>query len=50
MPDLFHVGRYAAFIWPTYILTAVALLWMVADSLIRAKLWKDRAERRKDGE
>ncbi len=44
MPDLMHVGRYAAFIYPAYILSAVALVWMVADSLLRARAWKAKAE------
>lgn len=50
MPDFTHVGEYGGFIWPAYALTAVALIWMVADSLIRARMWKARAEgRRKKG-
>ncbi|HTI68126.1 MAG TPA: heme exporter protein CcmD [Caulobacteraceae bacterium] len=43
MPDL-HTGPYAAFIWPAYALTAAALVWMVADTLMRARAWKARAE------
>ena len=46
-PDLTHVGAYGAYIWPAYAVTAAALVWMVADSLIRARLWRARAEGRK---
>ena len=49
MPD-FHTGPYAAFIWPAYALAAAALVWMVADTLLRARAWKARAEAgRKEG-
>ena len=43
MPDL-HTGRYAAFIWPAYVLTAVVQSAMVAETLARARRWKARAE------
>ncbi len=46
-PDLMHVGAYAAFIWPAYALTAAALVWMVADTLLRSRTWRARAEGRK---
>lgn len=49
MPDLMHVGPYAAYIWPAYALTAAALIWMVADSLLRSRAWRARAENRKSG-
>ncbi len=45
MPDL-HTGRYAAFIWPAYGLSALVLLWMVIDTLLRARRWRSRAERK----
>lgn len=44
MPDFTHVGEYGGFIWPAYALTAAALIWMVADSLMRARAWRARAE------
>jgi heme exporter protein D len=50
MPDLMHVGPYAAFIFPAYALSAAALVWMVADSLLRARIWKARAEAGRKGE
>ena len=43
MPDL-HVGRYAAFIWPAYGLSALVIAAMVAETLVRARRWKARAE------
>ena len=45
MPDL-HTGKYAAFIWPAYGLTVIVLSWMVAQTLIRARRWKARAEKK----
>ncbi|HTK36823.1 MAG TPA: heme exporter protein CcmD [Caulobacteraceae bacterium] len=45
MPD-FHTGRYAAFIWPAYGLTALVLGWMVAETLVRARRWKARAAKK----
>ena len=42
MPDL-DASPYAAFVWPAYAVTALAFVWMVADSLIRARRWKARA-------
>jgi heme exporter protein D len=37
--------RYAAFIWPAYGVTAVVFVWMVVDTLVRARGWRRRAER-----
>ena len=39
-------GKYALFVWPAYALTALAFVWMIADSLIRARRWRRRAERK----
>jgi heme exporter protein D len=47
MPDLTHVGAYAAYIWPAYALTAAALVWMVADTLLRSRAWRAKAEDRR---
>ncbi|HYD46055.1 MAG TPA: heme exporter protein CcmD [Phenylobacterium sp.] len=44
MPD-FDASPYAAFVWPAYAVTALAFVWMVADSLIRARRWKARADK-----
>ncbi len=40
------MGRYAAFVWPAYAITALVLAWMVLDSLARARRWRREAERR----
>jgi heme exporter protein D len=36
--------RYALFVWPAYAVTALAFAWMVADTLIRARAWRRRAQ------
>ena len=36
--------RYALFVWPAYAATALAFVWMVADTLIRARAWRRRAQ------
>lgn len=41
-------GKYAAFIWDAYGVSAVALAWMVVDTLVRGRTAKralDRLER-----
>ncbi len=42
--NLFHAGRYAAFIWPAYGISALAFAWMIVDSLVRARRWRRAAE------
>ncbi len=42
-PNL-EVGRYAVFIWPAYAITALTLLALVVDSLLRAARWRKAAE------
>lgn len=37
-------GRYAAYIWPAYAVTAAGFLWMIVDTLARARRWRRRAE------
>ena len=39
------MGRYAAFVWPVYAISAVVLVWMVVDSLGRARRWRREVER-----
>jgi heme exporter protein D len=51
MLDL-DMGKYAAFVWPAWALTALVLGWMVTDTLARARRWKreaDRLEQEQDG-
>ena len=37
------MGKYALFVWPAYGITALALLWMIFDSLGRARRWRIQA-------
>ncbi len=44
-------GRYAAFVWPAYGVSALGFGWMILDTLVRAGRWRrkaDRLERRED--
>ena len=40
------MGKYAGFVWPAYGITALVLLWLVFDSLGRARRWRIRASKR----
>ena len=44
MHDL--VGRYGAYVIPAWGLSAAVLVWMVVDSLWRARHWRRAAETR----
>ena len=48
-PD-FDMGKYAAFVWPAYAVTALMLAALIADSLVRARRWRREAERLKAGD
>ena len=39
------MGKYAVYVWPVYAITAAVLVWMVADSLLRARRWRREAQR-----
>jgi heme exporter protein D len=41
----FAAGKYAAFVWPAYGLTALVFILMVAASLLRARRWRRAAAR-----
>jgi len=41
----FDMGKYAAFVWPAYAVTAVTLIGMVVLSLRRSARWRREAER-----
>jgi heme exporter protein D len=43
MLDL-DAGRYAAFVWPAYAVSAAVVAAMVADTLLRARRWRRRAQ------
>ena len=38
-------GKYAAFIWPAYGVTALGFAWMIVDTLARARRWRRAVER-----
>lgn len=41
----FDAGKYALYVWGAWGATGAAFLWMIADSCLRARLWRRRAER-----
>lgn len=47
MLDL-DAGKYAAYVWPAFAVTAAVFAWMIASSLAQARRWRRRAEQRKD--
>lgn len=44
MLDL-DAGKYAAFVWPAMGVTVIVFIWMIADSLLRARRWRREVER-----
>ena len=42
----FSAGKYAVFVWPAYGVTAVVFAAMIADSLLRARRWRQEVRRR----
>lgn len=49
----FDAGKYAAFVWPAYGLTAIVFVLLIADTLARARRWRraaERGEREADGD
>ena len=44
-PAAIDMGRYGAFVWPAYGISALVLLGFVADTLVRSASWRRRAER-----
>ena len=45
MPNL-ELGKYAIYIWPSYIATVVVIGALAVDSVLRARRWKREADRR----
>lgn len=39
----FDAGKYGAFLWPAFAISALVIGWMVADSLMRARHWRKAA-------
>ena len=40
----FDAGKYAAYVWPAYAISALVLLALAGDTLMRARRWRRRAE------
>jgi heme exporter protein D len=38
-------GKYAAYVWPAYAVTLAGFVWMIADTLLRARRWRQKADR-----
>jgi heme exporter protein D len=45
MPNL-EFGKYAAYIIPAYFISAAGIVWMIADTLLRARRWRREVARR----
>ena len=43
--QVLSAGKYAAFIWPAYGVSALGFVWMIADTLGRARRWRQKADR-----
>jgi heme exporter protein D len=41
---MMFADKYAAFIWPAYGVSALGFVWMIVDSLLRARRWRRAAE------
>ena len=41
----FDAGKYAAYVWPAFAAAGLVFVWMIADSLMRARRWRREAER-----
>jgi heme exporter protein D len=38
-------GKYGAFLWPAFAISALVIGWMVIDSLSSARRWRKEAKR-----
>lgn len=45
MLDL-DAGKYAAYVWPAFVLTVLVFAAMIAGSVLHARRWRRRAEKR----
>jgi heme exporter protein D len=43
-PEALSTGKYAAYIWPAYAVSALGFAWMILDTLTRARRWKRKAD------
>jgi heme exporter protein CcmD len=48
MPNL-ELGKYAFYIWPPYIVSALVIGGLTLDTLLRARRWKREVDRRELG-
>jgi len=39
-------GKYAPYVWPAYAITVVVFVWLIGDSLMRARRWRRAVEAR----
>ena len=49
MPD-FDMGKYAAFVWPAWAITAVVLAGLAARARVAARRWSAELKRLESGE
>jgi heme exporter protein D len=42
-------GKYGAFLWPAFAISALVIGWMVVDSLSRAQRWRKEVARLEAG-
>lgn len=38
-------GKYGAFLWPAFAISALVIGWMVVDSLLSARRWRKEVQR-----
>ena len=38
-------GRYGAYVWPAYAITALVFAGLIVDTLLRARRWRRQTER-----
>lgn len=43
--EALSAGKYAAFIWPAFGVSALGFGWMIIDTLGRARRWRQKADR-----
>ena len=44
-PAIVDMGKYAAFVWPAYAVSAVGFAWMIVDTAKRARRARRAVER-----
>jgi heme exporter protein D len=47
VPNL-ELGKYAVYVWPAYVISALVIVAMLVQSLLRARRWRMAAERAPD--